>query len=94
MNDSELASIRATDLTDSTGALTILAKRFGKEYSHDSLRNLVKSGKLRSFIFEDGRFVERVPGNDTRGKELMFLAADLDALPLPRPVGRPKRQFS
>lgn len=82
-------------LTDTDGACTLLAKQFDRpEYSHDSLRNLVKQKKLRAFLFQNGVFTERVPDEDTRGKELLFLISDLKSLSLPRPVGRPKRQFS
>lgn len=85
----DIEAIRACDLTDSAGALRILERRFGKSYSHDSLRNLVKFGKLRAFMFADGEFVLRVPDERTRGKDLLFLRADLEALEPPNKPGRP-----
>lgn len=81
---------RATDLTDTDGAAKILAERFGRpQYSIESVKQLVKQNRLRSFLFLDGRLVERSADVSTRGKDLIFLASDLYELPLPRPVGRP-----
>ena len=79
----------ARDLTDSLGASQLLSYRFGKEYSIHSLHQLVQQNKLRSFLFKNGELAERVPNENTRGKDLIFLKADLYELPPPNRPGRP-----
>jgi hypothetical protein len=85
----DLHDARATDLTDSVGASRILSERFGKPYSVDSVQQLVKQNRLRAFLFADGVLTERTPGLHTRGKDLLFLRADLYALERPQRPGRP-----
>lgn len=79
----------ARDLTDTVGAAHVLAERFGRSYSVDSLHQLVKQNKLRAFMFQDGVLTERIPGVSTRGKDLLFLYADLHDVNLPNRPGRP-----
>ena len=79
----------ATDLTDSIGASKVLSTRFNKSYSVDSVHQLVKQNRLRAFMFHQGKLVERTPGAHTRGKDLVFLYADLYALEPPKKPGRP-----
>ncbi len=85
-----IADIKVKDLTDSDGASTVLSDRFHKDYSVDSVHQLVKKGRLRAWIFQKGVLVERTPETQTRGKDLLFLFSDLQAVPLPRKAGRPK----
>ncbi len=90
----DIQDVKVNEITDTVGATRMLATRFGRPYSVDSLHQLVKQGRLRAFLFTDGVLVERVPGEQTRGKDLIFLRADLLALPQPKPVGRPKATAS
>jgi hypothetical protein len=83
-------AVSASELTDTQGAIRILANRFKRDdYSEDSLHQLVKHGRLRAFMFQDGELRERNPDEKTRGKDLLFLYRDLVALPEPQ-RGRPK----
>ena len=79
----------ASDLTDSIGASSLLSERFGSSFSVDSVQQLVKQNKLRAFMFREGKLVERTSAENTRGKDLIFLRADLYAVERPRKVGRP-----
>lgn len=89
MNAEEIDNIKMGDVTDSEGACVILAKRFGREvYGIDNLHQLVKRGKLRAFVFQSGRLVERHLEVSTRGRDLIFLKTDLESLPVPK-VGKP-----
>lgn len=76
-------------LTDTEGAIVILAERFKKKYSADSIRNFVKQERLPAFIFQGGQLVEREPNADTRGKDMFFLRADLYVMERPQPAGNP-----
>jgi len=79
----------ARDLTDSVGASKLLSERFGRNFSIDSVHQLVKQNKLRAFMFNEGKLTERAPTTQTRGKDLLFLYADLYALEPPKKPGRP-----
>jgi hypothetical protein len=79
----------ARDLTDSLGASNVLSERFGRAYSVDSVHQLVKQNRLRAFQFLEGKLTERTPDANTRGKDLIFLYADLYALEPPKRPGRP-----
>jgi len=85
----DLSQITVADLTDTVGAVNILKARFHREdYSVDSLHQLVKHGKIRSFMFQDGKLVLRKPDEKTRGRDLFLLRSDIEQLPEPR-RGRP-----
>ncbi|EFH88949.1 hypothetical protein [Ktedonobacter racemifer] len=84
----------AKDLTDSVGASRLLSRRFNRSFSVDSLHQLVKQNKLRAFMFHEGELIERTPDIHTRGKDLLFLYADLYALEPPRKPGRPSEGVS
>jgi hypothetical protein len=88
----DIRQAMATDLTDSVGAAKLLSKRFHRNFSVDSVHQLVKQKKLRAFLFDDGELVERAATPRTRGKDLLFLYADLYALEPPRKPGRPVEQ--
>ncbi|MBA2677066.1 MAG: hypothetical protein H0U76_01500 [Ktedonobacteraceae bacterium] len=77
------------DLTDVVGASRHLSQRFGKNFSIDSVHQLVNRNKLRSFLFEDGALVERNTNIKTRGRDLLFFRPDLEAVAPPKSVGRP-----
>ncbi len=79
----------AADLTDSIGASKVLSERFGRNFGVDSVHQLVKQNRLRAFLFQEGKLVERSPDTITRGKDLIFLYADLYALERPHRPGRP-----
>jgi len=79
----------AMDLTDALGASRILSHRFGRPFSVDSVHQLVKQGRLRAFLFQEGELVERQPETQTKGKDLLFLRADLYSLEPPKRPGRP-----
>ncbi len=79
------------DLTDSVGAASILARKFGGSYSVEALRQLVKNDRIRCLIFEGGVLTERHPGKNTRGRDVFFLRSDIEALERPR-RGRPEKQ--
>jgi hypothetical protein len=79
-------------LTDSEGACLILAERFEREvYEMNSLHQLVKTDKLRAFVFKLGQLVQRQHGVETRGRDLLFLKSDLSKLAKPK-VGRPAKK--
>lgn len=81
----------AGDLTDSVGASRRLSERFGRSFGVDSVHQLVKQNKVRAFLFQEGTLTERVSDGTTRGKDLIFLRADLDEVELPKRAGRPAR---
>ncbi len=89
-----LQDARATDLTDSVGASAILSARFGRSFSIDSIQQLIKQNRLRAFLFVGGILTERTRELHTRGKDLLFLRADLEALPPPKRPGRPSSKQS
>lgn len=85
----DFSKIAVSEITDTLGGCKILSARFGRHFSEDSLRQLVKRGKLRAFVFKHGDLVEREPNEDTQGKDLILLRSDLERLPKPQ-VGRPR----
>ena len=87
----EIATLTVDQITDSEGACTILSERFGHKYEVNALHQLVKRDKLRAFVFQQGKLVERSHKVETRGRDLIFLKEDLAALPVPR-VGKPPKQ--
>lgn len=87
----QLDKITLADITDTKGASTYLTARFGHPIGDERVRQFVKLDQLRSLMFENGVIVERKSGADTRGKDLFFLLVDLDALPVPNQVGRPRK---
>ena len=68
------------DITDTVGASTILSERLKHSVGVDSVHKLVRNGKLRAWMFQDGELVVREPGVKHRGKDLIFLKADLAAI--------------
>lgn len=85
----DIQQAMARDLTDSIGASKILTDRFGRNFGVDSVHQLVKQNKIRSFLFYEGALTERTLETNTRGKDLIFLKADLYALEPPKRAGRP-----
>jgi len=73
-----------SDLTDSTGAVSILAQRFNRPYTREALHWLVKRDKIRALMFENGTLVERKPDASTRGKDLFFLRSNVEAMAEPK----------
>lgn len=88
----DISQAMARDLTDSVGASKVLSERFGRAFSVDSVQQLVKHNKLRAFMFDDGKLVERLPSANTRGKDLIFLYVDLYNVEPPKKPGRPPAQ--
>lgn len=89
-----LETIMLSDLTDTQGAMLRLSARFNRPVSDESIRQYVKANKLHPLIFEQGVLVERTASAKTRGRDLFFLLADLDAMPEPKtgyPSGKPRR---
>lgn len=85
----DIQKAKVSDLTDVAGASYYLSQRFGKSFGIDSVHQLVKQNKLRSFLFENGVLAERNTSIKTRGRDLLFLRPDLEQLEPPKPVGRP-----
>jgi hypothetical protein len=88
----DIQQASASDLTDSVGASKILTERFGRSFGIDSVHQLVKQNKIRSFLFQDGSLIERMPDASSRGKDLIFLRTDLEAIEQPKRPGRPAQQ--
>lgn len=65
------------DLTDTEGATIILADRFKRKVSVDSVHRFVREGLLDAWLFQHGKLVRRIPQQTTKGKDLFFLRADL-----------------
>lgn len=76
------------DITDTFGAAAHLTERMGHSIGVDSVHKLVRNGKLRAWMFQQGELVVRQPGQ-TRGKDLIFLKSDLAAI-TPVKRGNPK----
>lgn len=87
-----LENICITEITDSVGASARLTERFEHSFGVDAVRMLVKAGRLRSLLFQDGILVWREKDAVTRGKDLIFLRADLEDVPKPRRRGRPGQE--
>lgn len=85
----DIQEAKLRDLTDVVGASHHLSQRFGKNFSIDSVHQLVNRNKLRSFLFENGVLVERHTNIKTRGRDLLFFRPDLEQLEPPKSVGRP-----
>jgi hypothetical protein len=74
------------DITDTIGASRYLTERLGHSVGVDSVHKLVREGRLRAWMFQDGELIAREPkSSKSRGKDLIFLKADLQGL---RPVKR------
>jgi len=67
-----------SDITDTVGASKLLTERLRHNIGVDSVHKLVREGRLRAWMFLDGELVERRGAE--RGKDLIFLKADLQAL--------------
>lgn len=77
------------DITDTTGASKHLTDRFHRSIGIDSVHKFVREGRLRAWMFQDGQLIPREKDQDMRGKDLIFLKADLDAMKPPRKPGNP-----
>lgn len=87
--DNKLKNALASDLTDTVGAADLLTKRLGRNISVDTVHNLVREGRLHAYVFQDGELVPRPMDRPTRGKDLLFLKADLYAMTPPPGPGNP-----
>jgi hypothetical protein len=72
------------DLTDTEGAALLMASRFKHSVSVDSIHRFVRDGLLPSWIFRRGELVRRDPSQSTKGKDLLFLKADLYTMTPPQ----------
>ena len=79
------------DLTDTDGAVKILCRRFNREYNRDTIHLYVRQGKIQAYIFQGGELVPRDPKHPTRGKDLIFVRADIEGLEQPRSPGKPTK---
>ncbi len=80
------------DLTDTDGAVKILSRRFNREYNRDTIHLYVRQGKIQAYIFQGGELVPRDESNITRGKDLIFVRADIAGLEKPRSPGKPTKE--
>jgi len=76
------------DLTDTEGAAGILAERFKRHVSVDSVHRFVRDGALPAWIFQHGEITQRNPEQPSKGKDLLFLKADLYTMTPPQ-LGNP-----
>lgn len=93
----DMRKVPASNLTDTQGAVDILEERTGRDYTPDTIHNLVRSKKLTAYVFVKGELQPRPePSEENRrvrqGQGLIFIKEDLYKIDLPdHDVGRKQR---